>query len=280
MAKRELRGELKACYDGLLERLREHERLAVAYSGGVDSTLLLFAATEALGSENALGIIAASETLTSEEFGAARELADEAGLRLRVVEYSEIGIDGYSENPVDRCYYCKQELFGRLSEIARAEGIETLADGSSYEDLTDDYRPGMRAARELGVVSPLKDLKLRKDQIRALARALGLPNWDKPSAACLASRFPYGTRITRERLDQVADAERQLRERGFSQLRVRWHDGVARIEVPPADIERFADAGLRDEVVATFKAAGFRYVALDLQGYRTGSLNEGLGLTT
>jgi len=237
---------------------------------------LLYAAREALGAGNVLGIIASSETLTRNEFDAACALAQQQGFPLRVVEYSELGIEGYSRNPIDRCYFCKRELFGRLQELAREERIATLADGSSHEDLTDDYRPGMRAARELGIVSPLMDLGFRKDEIRALARAFGLPNWNKPSAACLSSRFPYGTAITREGLDQVAQAEALLRERGFGQVRVRWHETIARIELTPDEIPRFADPDLRKAVVDALKALGFRYVTLDLQGYRTGSLNEGL----
>lgn len=275
-----LDGPLKERYEELLERLRRFKRLAVAFSGGIDSTLLLHAATQALGAENTLGIIASSETLTPAEYQNAQDLAERQGYRLRTLEYSELSISGYSENPVDRCYHCKHELFSRLLELARAEGIETLADGSSHEDLTDDYRPGMRAARELGVVSPLMELKMRKDDIRAIANALGLPNWNKPSAACLASRFPYGTPITRDRLDQVAQAEAVLRDRGFSQLRVRWHDSIARIEVAPDEIPKMLDETVRNQIVEKFKEIGFRYIALDLQGYRTGSLNEGLGLKT
>jgi uncharacterized protein len=265
-------------YDGLLDRLRTYGRLAVAFSGGVDSSLLLHAACEAVGRDNALGIIASSETLTRAEFDAACALARAQGFPLRVVEYSELGIANYSLNPVDRCYFCKKELFGRLREAAREQGIETLADGSSHEDLTDDYRPGMRAARELGVVSPLMDLGFRKDEIRALARAFGLPNWNKPSAACLSSRFPYGTPITHEGLEQVARAEAFLLDRGFSQVRVRRHENIARIELAPAEIPRLADPALRVAIVEAFKEIGFRYVTLDLQGYRTGSLNEGLDL--
>lgn len=279
MTKAILEGELGKRYAELLEFLRSYGRLAVAYSGGVDSTLLLYAAREALGDENVLGVIAASETLTPKELDAARSLAGEQKFRLEVVEYSEIGIDGYSENTVDRCYHCKNELFGRLSKLAQSHGIETLADGSSFEDLTDDYRPGMRAARELGVVSPLLEMKMRKDDIRAMARALGLSNWEKPSAACLASRFPYGTSITRERIDQVASAEAVLDECGFGQRRVRFHGDVARIEVAPEDLPRMVDPATRQSVTSAFKEIGFRYVALDLEGYRTGSLNEGLGLS-
>jgi uncharacterized protein len=208
----------------------------------------------------------------------ARALGEEHGFRLQIVEYSELGIGGYSQNPVNRCYFCKKELFGRLGDVAREAGMETLADGSSFEDYTDDYRPGMKAARELGVVRPLMDLQFRKEEIRALAKAFGLPNWNKPSAACLASRFPYGTTITREGLDQVARAEAFLRERGFTQVRVRWHETIARIELTAPEIARMAEPGLRDAVVKAFKEIGFRYVTLDLQGYRTGSLNEGLNL--
>ena len=260
----------------LCDRIRGLGRLAVAYSGGVDSTLLFHTAVETLGRENALGLLVSSETLTPSEFEEARTLAVERGWPIEILAYSELDIAGFRENAIDRCYTCKKELFGRLLELARRRGFETLADGSSHEDLTDDYRPGMRASRELGVVSPLLELGLRKDEIRALSHAAGLPNWNKPSAACLASRFPYGTPITREGLDQVARGEALLRAKGFSQVRVRWHESVARIEVLADEIPRLLDPALRNEIVRTFKEIGFRYATLDLQGYRTGSLNEGL----
>ncbi|MBN1865868.1 ATP-dependent sacrificial sulfur transferase LarE [Candidatus Sumerlaeota bacterium] len=270
--------EVHAKWDALLDNLRGYGRLAVAYSGGVDSALLLHAATEALGRENAVGVLASSETITPAEFEKARALARERQWPLEILEYSELDISGYSDNPVDRCYHCKKELFGRIRQAVREQGFEVLADGSSHEDLTDDYRPGMKALRELGVVSPLMELGFRKDDIRAISRAQGLPNWNKPSAACLASRFPYGTTITRQGLDQVARAEAFLRERGFTQVRVRWHESVARIELLPAEIPRLLDSAMREEVTRALKEIGFRYATLDLQGYRTGSLNEGLGL--
>lgn len=274
----EMNEALRRKYEGFLEHLRGYGRLAVAYSGGIDSTLLLHAAGQALGAENALGLIASSETLTDEEFQAALAIARDFGFRLEKIAYSELEIENYAENPLNRCYFCKNELFGRLGEAAEALGFERLADGSTFDDLTGDYRPGMQAARERGVVSPFIECKLRKPDIRAMARALGLPNWDKPSGACLSSRFPYGTRITQERLDQVAEAEHALRALGFAQVRVRWHDSVARIEVDPEAITRLAEPELRQKAARAVREAGFRYAALDLLGYRTGSLNEGLDL--
>jgi pyridinium-3,5-biscarboxylic acid mononucleotide sulfurtransferase len=274
----DLSPELRAKYKDLLAYLRTFRRLAVAYSGGVDSTFLLKAAKEALRRENVLGIIARSETLTPDEFEKASTLARELNFPIVAVEYSEIGIAGYSQNPVDRCYFCKKELFGRLKEVAREHGIETLADGSSFEDFSTDYRPGMRAAREIGIVSPLLDKEFAKQEIRDLARSFGLPNWNKPSAACLASRFPYGTPITREGIEQVAGAEALLKVYGFTQVRVRYYDKMARIEILPAEMHMLMVDDVRAAVVEEFKRIGFRYVTLDLQGYRTGSLNEGLNL--
>lgn len=270
--------DLSQKYEDLLAYLRTFKRLAVAFSGGVDSTFLLKAAMQALGRENVLGIIARSETLTPDEFERAAALAREQDFPVVTVEYSEIGIAGYSQNSVDRCYFCKKELFGRLQEVAREHGIDTLADGSSFEDFSTDYRPGMRAAREIGIVSPLLDKKFAKQEIRDLARGFGLPNWNKPSAACLASRFPYGTPITREGIEQVAGAEALLKAYGFTQVRVRHHDKMARIEVLPDEMHLLMVDDVRTAVVEEFKKIGFRYVTLDLQGYRTGSLNEGLNL--
>ena len=198
-----LNSELQKKYKRLQDYLEPLGRLAVAYSGGIDSTFLLYAAAETLGRDNALGIIANSETLSEEELRQATEVAQQLGFRLHVISYSELEIENYAENPVNRCYFCRDALFTRVGGAAKEQGFPQIADGSIHDDLTSDYRPGMRAATEQGVLSPLLEVQLRKVDIRALARAFDVPNWGKPSGACLSSRFPYGTKITRERLEHI-----------------------------------------------------------------------------
>ena len=262
---REKFDRLIGCFEDLGEAM-------VAYSGGVDSTLLLKAGTLALG-HACIGVIARSETLTDDEYEAAQAVAAEHGFNLEVITYSELAIDGYAANPTNRCYFCKHELYSRVSELARKRGVGAIAEGSNADDI-GDWRPGLRAVRELNVISPLREADLHKDEIRALARALGLANWNKPSNPCLSSRIAYGERIDERKLDQVARGEKLLRARGFRQVRVR-HLGVgARIEVGTDEIERLADPRLRKAVSEEIAALGFKTVEIDPRGYRSGSMNE------
>jgi len=269
-----VRSELKQKYDNLKTILAETGGLVVAYSGGVDSTLLLKAATEALG-DRALAVTATSETYPPQEFAEAKKLATEIGARQRVIHTSELEVEQFRDNPPERCYYCKRELFGKLLEIAREEGLAAVADGSNVDDL-GDYRPGMKAAEELGVICPLRDAGLTKDDIREISKELGLPTWDKPSFACLASRFPYGDEITMEKLTQVAAAEQVLRGLGLGQLRVRHHGQTARIEVDAEGFEAVIRSDNRARIIEELHKIGYLYVTLDLDGYRTGSMNEPL----
>jgi uncharacterized protein len=247
----------------------------VALSGGVDSTFLAKVARETLG-DRALAVTVGSEIHAGFEEREAAELAHAIGIRHMAVNVEALGVPGLAENPPERCYICKKAIFRKLSEIARAEKLDAVVEGSNASDM-GDYRPGMKALAELGIRSPLREAGLTKQDIRDLSCRMGLPTWNKPSYACLASRIPYGERITEEKLRAIEKAEDFLRQKGYRVFRVRHHGNVARVELSPDEMKRFVAEEDWAAVAREIKACGFAYVALDLEGYRTGSLNETLG---
>lgn len=259
-------------FENLQNRIRSMGSLVIAFSGGVDSTFLLSVAAELLG-PGVVAVTATSSTYPERELKEAIAFARSIGAEHLIIRSEELEIEGFAENPLDRCYHCKKELFTKVFDIARERGIPYVADGSNADD-TGDYRPGMKAMRELGAVSPLLDAGLTKDEIRVLSKARGLPTWDKPSFACLSSRIPYGERITPEKLDRIDQAEQFLLDLGFRQVRVRHHGDIARIEVDAGERARFLEGEAMDRVDRALRALGFAYVTLDLKGYRTGSMNE------
>ena len=248
-------------------------RVIVAYSGGVDSTFLLRVAGDSLGNENVLAVTALSPLFPERELAGAKRMAQEMGVKHILIESNELEIDGFSKNPSNRCYFCKKELFEEMQNLARKEAISFVAEGSTLDD-EKDHRPGRRAIQELGIRSPLQEARFTKEDVRELSRTLGLSTWEKPSFACLASRFPYGEEITPERLRMVDEAEDFLFSLGFKQVRVRHYQSLARIEVYPEEVSRLMNGSLREKVVNRLKKIGYRYVTLDLQGFRSGSMNE------
>ncbi|MDY3818383.1 MAG: ATP-dependent sacrificial sulfur transferase LarE [Lachnospiraceae bacterium] len=258
-----------------LEKLLEsYKRVAVAFSSGVDSTYLLKMAQKVLG-ENVIAVTASSCSFPKRELEEAKTFCRENGIRHIVVESEELDIDGFRQNPKNRCYLCKHELFEKILSIAKENGIETVVEASNTDD-DGDYRPGLVAVKELGIESPLRHVGLSKKEIREYSKELGLPTWNKQSFACLSSRFVYGETISEEKLAMVDQAEQLLLDMGFHQLRVRIHDKLARIEVQPSEFEKIMQEENRTKIFHKLKQYGFTYVTLDLQGYRTGSMNETL----
>ncbi len=259
--------------DRLLSALRGFGRVAVAYSGGVDSAVVAKAAHEALG-ENAVAVTAVSDSLASGELEEATALAKRIGIAHRIIRTEEFADPNYLRNNPDRCYFCKSELYGRLSGMLNILEVETIVSGANMDD-AGDHRPGMRAASEKGVRHPLQECGLTKDDVRNLAREWDLPTWDKPATPCLSSRIAYGEEVTPERVKMIDAAEAWLRQRGLKLLRVRYHKGdLARIEVPVEELPALAGPTVRAELIPAFRALGFKFVTLDLEGFRSGSLNS------
>jgi len=272
--------ELAAKTDALAAWLRDRGPVAIGYSGGVDSAYLAVAARQTLGVDGALAIIGRSASYPAEQWATARSVADRFDVRVLELDTAELDDPRYAANPSNRCYYCKTELWGRLVPAARARGFGTVVDGTNADDLSD-YRPGAQAAREHHVASPLAELGFTKLHIRHASRALGIPTWQQPSSPCLSSRLPYGTEVTRGRLRQIELAETALRRLGIAgDLRVRFHDDLARVELAPAELSAWLEPERLAALTDAVSDVGFARVALDLRGFRSGSLNVLHGVST
>ncbi|WP_238902104.1 ATP-dependent sacrificial sulfur transferase LarE [Clostridium sp. YIM B02506] len=256
----------------LKDIIRKKGSAAVAFSGGVDSTFLIRVAKEVLG-DKLIAVTATSSTYPERELNEAIKYAKDFGVKHIIISSEELDIEGFASNPKNRCYYCKKELFTKVKEVALENGVEYVFDGSNLDD-NGDYRPGMLAAKELLVISPLKEAGLSKKDIRDLSKEYGLETWNKPAFACLSSRFPYGNKITLPKLKMIDQAEQFLLDMGIRQVRVRHHGEIARIEVAPEEREKFFNIEFMDKISSKFKEIGFIYTTLDIAGYRTGSMNE------
>lgn len=261
-------------YNDLISTIKDFGSVAVAFSSGVDSTFLLYAAKEALG-DRVIAVTAQSCSFPKRELNEAKDFCEQQQIRHFICESEELDIDGFSHNPKNRCYLCKHELFEKIQKIAEQEKITAIVEGSNLDD-NGDYRPGLTAVAELGIYSPLRSIGFTKEDIRALSRHFGLPTWNKQSFACLSSRFVYGETISREKLGMVDKAEQLLLDLGFHQVRVRIHGMIARIEIMPEEFPKIIQEDIRSQITESFKSFGFTYVSLDLTGYRTGSMNETL----
>jgi uncharacterized protein len=264
--------QLEEKYESLKKYIKELGSVVVAFSGGVDSTFLTKVCYDVL-KDKAMAVTATSSTYPEREFKEAIKLAEEIGVKHKIIRSEELEIEGFSKNPINRCYYCKSELFSKLKRVADEEGMKYVLDGTNADD-QGDFRPGRRAAKELGVKSPLLECGFTKDDIREMSLKLGLPTWNKPAYACLSSRFPYGEEITSQKLSMVERAEDYLLKLGFVGFRVRHHGDIARIELRKDQINRMLNEDIRKDVVSKLKEIGFKYVAIDIEGYRTGSMNE------
>ena len=264
-------------YEQLKSNLLQLERLVVSFSGGVDSTFLLKAAHDVLGN-NVIAVSARSSTFPQRELNEAAAFTETHKIEHIIIDSEELEVDGFSSNPPNRCYLCKRELLGKIRTVADAHGIAHIAEGSNADD-EGDYRPGMQAVQESNVLSPLRQVGLTKNEIRQLSKELELPTWNKQSFACLSSRFPYGETITKERLQRIDLAEQFLLDNGFRQVRVRFHGNLARIETDEEGFQKLSDSELRKRIHSQFKEIGFDYVAMDILGYRTGSMNETLAIS-
>lgn len=265
---------MDAKFSHLTDILRQSDQILVAFSAGVDSTFLLKAACLALG-DGVVALTASSASVPPGELDAAKGFAASLGCRHIVLDSHEIDNPAYAQNPVNRCFFCKDELYRLCREQADKLGLATIVDGTNLDDLKD-HRPGLQAADQWHIRHPLVEAGMTKEDIRSYSRELALPTWDKPSSPCLSSRFPYGTAIDVEKLKKVGACEVFLKELGFREFRVRYHGDLARIEVNQNEMDRLLDKTIRDAIVKHFKVVGFRFVSLDLQGFRSGSLNEGL----